>query len=76
MSSKSQKVTLEDCLEAFIQDESMEKCGYRCSKCKKEDSCNKQLTIWRFPKVLVVHLKRFQNSFVRREKLNTSIEIP
>mmetsp|Transcript_42585 Transcript_42585/g.40850 ORF Transcript_42585/g.40850 Transcript_42585/m.40850 type:complete len:102 (+) Transcript_42585:172-477(+) len=34
------------------------------------------MTIWRFPKVLVIHLKRFQNTFMRREKLNTPIEIP
>lgn len=34
------------------------------------------MTIWRFPKVLVIHLKRFQNSYVKREKLNTPIDIP
>lgn len=53
------KISLEDCLEAFISDESMEKCGYKCSKCKEEDVCKKQMTIWRFPKVMVIHLKRF-----------------
>lgn len=39
--SNSKKVSLENCLETFIADESMEKCGYKCSKCKKEDTCNK-----------------------------------
>lgn len=66
-----QLISIDDCLEDFISDELMEKCGYKCAKCKKEDSCKKQMTIWRFPKVLVIHLKRFQNTYARREKLNT-----
>ena len=70
------RVALEDCLDTFSSEEYMEKCGYKCSKCKLEDTCSKQMTVYRLPKVLVIHLKRFQNSFVRREKLNTSIEIP
>ena len=34
------------------------------------------MTIYRFPKVLVLHLKRFYNSTMRREKLSTTIRIP
>jgi len=35
------------------------------------------MTVWRFPRILVIHLKRFKNiSYSRREKLNTSINIP
>lgn len=34
------------------------------------------MTIFRFPKILVVHLKRFYNSTMRREKLSTTINIP
>ena len=34
------------------------------------------MTIYRFPKVLVIHLKRFYNSYMRREKLNTTVQIP
>lgn len=36
----------------------------------------KDMTIYRFPKVLVIHLKRFYNSTMRREKLSTSVRIP
>jgi len=50
----------------------MEKCGYKCSKCKAVDRMDKCITIFRFPKVLVIHLKRFS----RREKITTSIGIP
>ena len=50
----------------------MEKCGYRCSKCKAVDRMLKDYTIFRFPQVLVIHLKRFS----RREKISASISIP
>jgi ubiquitin C-terminal hydrolase len=43
----------------------MEKCGYRCEKCKVEDKMEKDFSIFRFPKILVIHLKRF----TKREKL-------
>ncbi len=65
-----------DCLKAFIQPERMEECGYKCTKCKKVDNFTKEMTIYRFPRIMVIHLKRFYNSHMRREKLNTSVRIP
>ena len=50
----------------------MARCGFKCRKCKTVDRIDKGLTIFRFPKILVIHLKRFDN----RRKLGTSIEIP
>jgi ubiquitin C-terminal hydrolase len=67
---------LEECLKSFISPERMEECGYKCSKCKKVDNFSKELTIYRFPRILVIHLKRFYNSAMRREKLNTTVNIP
>ena len=64
--------SVDDCLENFIAPEKMEKCGYKCSKCKAVDRMDKCITIFRFPKVLVIHLKRFS----RRDKITTSINIP
>ena len=34
------------------------------------------MSIFRYPKVLVIHLKRFYNSTMRREKLSTTVNIP
>lgn len=51
----------------------MEQCGYKCTKCKSVDDFTKDLSIYRFPQILVVHLKRFYNSAMRREKLNTIV---
>ena len=69
-------VDLEGCLNNYIMKERMEQTGYRCEKCKIMDNCTKELTVYRFPKILVIHLKRFYNSTMRREKLNTSVNIP
>ncbi len=37
---------------------------------------DKDFSIYRYPKVLVIHLKRFYNSTTRREKLSTTVNIP
>ena len=63
---------LDDCLKNFVAPERMDKCGYKCSKCKAVDKMEKDFTVYRFPKILVVHLKRFS----RREKLTTTVSIP
>lgn len=69
-------VNVLDCLNSYIAPESMERCGYKCSKCKAVDNMEKDITIFRFPKILVIHLKRFYNSTMRREKLSTTVNIP
>ena len=63
---------VEDCLKNFTEPERMEKCGYKCQKCKAVDKMEKDITVFRFPKILVIHLKRF----TRREKLSMNITIP
>ena len=65
-------------MQSFIQPEKMEECGYKCSNknCKKVDNFKKDMSLFRFPKILVIHLKRFYNSYMRREKLNTTVKIP
>jgi len=65
-------LSLKDCLKNFIEPESMEKCGYKCEKCKAVDKMKKDITVFRFPKILVIHLKWF----TRRDKLTNTIEIP
>jgi len=71
-------VDLQACVRLFTKSEKMEQCGYKCSNknCKAVDNFEKDMTIYRFPTILVLHLKRFYNSFMRREKINTTIQIP
>lgn len=51
-------------------------CGYKCEGCKKTVSVEKDLTIFRFPKILVIHFKRFYHSAMRKEKLNSIVSFP
>ncbi len=63
------------CFETFVKPEKMEECGFKCKKCKTVDNFTKEMTLYRFPRIFVIHLKRFYNSTMRREKLNTSVKI-
>ncbi len=69
-------VSVQDCIKAFIKDEEMAETGYKCGKCKSGSSLVKGMSIYRLPNVLCLHLKRFYNSSIRREKLNTTVDIP
>ena len=50
--------------------------GYKCENCKKEVDIEKDMSIYRLPKILVIHLKRFYFNFTTREKINSSVKIP
>ena len=50
-------VTLSDCFEKSIATEQVS--DYPCSHCDKKVDIEKDYTIYRFPNILVVHLKRF-----------------
>jgi ubiquitin C-terminal hydrolase len=69
-------IKIQDCLDKFIESEKLIDCGYKCEACKKTVNVEKDLSIYRFPKILVIHLKRFYHSAMRREKLNTTVQIP
>ena len=69
-------IKLSECLDKFIEPERMIQTGFKCSKCKQKVDIEKDLTIYRFPKILVIHLKRFYHSAMRREKLNTTVSFP
>ncbi len=53
--------SLQDCLDAFTETETLEEDeGYNCQSCKRKGVCaTKKLTLYRCPPVLVLHLKRF-----------------
>jgi ubiquitin C-terminal hydrolase len=68
----SGSINLEECLENYIEKEKMGKCGYKCSNCKKIDNHEKNISIFRLPQILVIHLKRFTS----RSKLTNTIKIP
>jgi len=69
-------ISLSDCMEKFIDIEKIVDAGFKCEGCKKAVNVEKDITLYRFPKLLVIHLKRFYHSSMRREKLNTMVTFP
>lgn len=65
---------LDDCIAAFLKDEEIKDC-YTCEKCKDNQKSIKKLSINKFPKIFVFHLKRFQTYPVRK-KLRDPIMFP
>jgi len=66
--------SLDDCLREFCKDEILDGENMpECSKCRERRESIKRLQVFKFPRVLVLHLKRFGNS---RKKVCTSIDFP
>jgi hypothetical protein len=66
------KCTLAACLEQYVSEELMQGMDEAyCSKCKKHGPAKKRLSFARLPRVLVVHLKRFEP----RRKLTTLVRV-
>ena len=54
---------LKGCLDEFTSEEALSsKDGYKCEKCKAVQPAIKKLCIYRYPPVLILHLKRFSSS--------------
>ncbi|KAL5278342.1 USP2 family protein [Megaselia abdita] len=71
----SSRCKLDSCLDLFIREEILD--GDEkptCSKCQTRRKCTKTFTIQRFPKYLVIHLKRFSET--RWSKLSNVVEFP
>ena len=72
------KYKIQECLKCFVSEERLDESeAPHCSKCKKSCPAKKRMQIFRLPKILVLHLKRFsETSRLRRCKLNASVECP
>jgi ubiquitin carboxyl-terminal hydrolase 4/11/15 len=75
---KSHKgITLQDCLEEFTKQEKLgEDDLWYCPRCKKHQQATKKFDLWKAPDILVVHLKRFSNNRIFRDKIDTHIDFP
>ncbi|GFO29875.1 ubiquitin carboxyl-terminal hydrolase 2-like [Plakobranchus ocellatus] len=70
------EVNLEDCIRLFMKEEELAaEERPMCAKCKTRQSCTKSFSIQRFPKILVLHLKRFSQERFGR-KLSTLVDFP
>jgi ubiquitin C-terminal hydrolase len=77
------QVSLKMCFDKFAQREQLgEEDTWYCSKCKAHVQAFKEMKLWRLPKVLIVHLKRFQQKASRygfgvgNSKLTETVHFP
>ncbi|XP_003472812.2 ubiquitin carboxyl-terminal hydrolase 2 isoform X1 [Cavia porcellus] len=71
------EVTLMDCMRLFTKEDILD--GDEkptCCRCRARKRCIKKFSIQRFPKILVLHLKRFSESRIRTSKLSTFVNFP
>jgi ubiquitin carboxyl-terminal hydrolase 4/11 len=70
-------ITLQDCLEEFTMEEKLgEDDLWYCPQCKRHQQATKRFDLWKLPEILVVHLKRFSNSRMLRDKIDTFVDFP
>ncbi|XP_054162411.1 ubiquitin carboxyl-terminal hydrolase 8-like [Oppia nitens] len=69
------KTTLNDCIRQYFKPERMSgEAAWECPTCKQKREADKKILLWKLPKVLIIHLKRF--SYEGRWKLSTYVEFP
>ncbi|CAL1715008.1 unnamed protein product [Somion occarium] len=74
---KDKKITLQDCLDEFTREETLGQDDlWYCPRCKKHQQATKRFDLWKTPDVLVVHLKRFSNSRLLRDKIDAFVDFP
>ena len=69
------KCDLTRMIEHFLKEELIEDLLH-CQKCKQKRKFKKNFVIWRLPKVLVIHLKRFHYGKYKKEKITQSVRFP
>ncbi|RDX51268.1 cysteine proteinase [Lentinus brumalis] len=71
------KVTLQQCIDAFVKEEVMDKSdAWHCPHCKTLRKATKRLSLSRLPPVLLIHLKRFSAKGPFTDKIETFVEFP
>lgn len=65
------------CLREFTREEHLTDDDlWYCPRCKKQQRATKKLDLWRLPEIMIIHLKRFSQVRMWRNKLNTFVDFP
>ena len=74
---KRGRITLEDCLNNFCQEEKLEKGNeWYCPKCKKHTLVKKKMELFYLPKILIICLKRFIKMSFKWRKNEEYVDFP
>lgn len=70
LDEKDEPINVVSCIKEHLNKENLH--GINCKKCKKDTRHQKQLTILRFPKILIVSFKRYSTT----DKIKTNVVLP
>ena len=74
---KNKRYTLDDCISGFLRAEQLDESEeWYCSRCQAHKRALKKIDLWKLPRVLIIHLKRFCFTPTMHMKLRTEIEMP
>ena len=75
--SEPTKCPLEECIAKFAGEEILDgENMFTCEMCKEKRKCTKKLSIFKYPRILVIHIMRFRYNEASREKLSTDVKFP
>lgn len=66
--------SLERLIEGNLKEETL--IDYFCEKCKKSRSSIKKVLLWKLPDIFVIHLKRFNFTPTRKNKITHNVKSP
>ncbi len=74
-------ITLVDCFESFVREDQLDHDNmWYCKHCAKDVQAKKQMDIFRLPRILVVHLKRFKSkiisNYLSQGKIQNFVDYP
>ena len=73
----NKRLSIYECINKYCKEEKMDgKDQVYCSKCKEHQDHTKQVTLYRPPPVLIIHLKRFKFTQRHGEKISTQVNFP
>ncbi|XP_075711344.1 ubiquitin carboxyl-terminal hydrolase 50 [Rhinoderma darwinii] len=71
------ETSLQECLDCFFQQVMLTRTDkILCPVCKIKQDASVKAQIWKLPKILILHLKRFQYKGHLKRKLKTTIDFP
>ena len=70
--------TLDECFDSLVKEEQLDKNNlYKCDLCGFKNKAFKTSLVWRTPKILIIHIKRFiTNNNNKTQKLINNIKYP
>lgn len=71
----SGRCSLRECVNHFSKTERLSS-PWKCPKCKTMRDAEKQLLIWKLPRILLILLKRFYYQGMWREKITADVDFP